>query len=86
MTTETSSTCDQDELAAYRPLLDEVHKLIAEGDYESGISKLQKVARASGNEALMNHLIEMRVQAFPKMAEKVTPEPMFEANSLRAHV
>ena len=82
MTTETSSTCDQDELAAYRPLLDEVHKLIAEGDYESGISKLQKVARASGNEALMNHLIEMRVQAFPKMAEKVTPEPMFEANSL----
>jgi ectoine hydroxylase-related dioxygenase (phytanoyl-CoA dioxygenase family) len=82
MTTETSSTSDQDELAAYRPLLDEVHKLIAEGDYESGISMLQKVARASGNEALMNHLIEMRVQAFPKMAEKITPEPMFEANGL----
>ena len=71
-----------EELAEYRPLLEQVHRLIDEGDYESGIAKLQKVARASGSEPLMNYLIEMRVQAFPKMAEKITPEPMFEANCL----
>jgi ectoine hydroxylase-related dioxygenase (phytanoyl-CoA dioxygenase family) len=82
MTIESTSPGDQEELRAYRPLLDEVQALVDAGDYETGISRLQKVARASGSEALMRHLIELRVAAFPKMAEQVTPEPMFEANSL----
>ncbi len=82
MTVESASTSDQEALAAHRPLLDEVQALIDAGDYESGIAKLQKAARASGSEALMQHLIELRVAAFPKMSEKVTPEPMFEANGL----
>ena len=82
MTIESTSPGDQEELREYRPLLDEVQALIEAGDYEAGISRLQKVARSSGSEALMRHLIELRVAAFPKMAEQVTPEPMFEANSL----
>ena len=86
MTAESESTRIPEELAVYRSLLDEVHALVDSGDYEAGIAKLQKVARASGDEALMHHLIELRVAAFPKMAEKVTPQPMFEANSLLGNV
>tara|TARA_R110002111_G_scaffold3623_8_gene21995 strand:- start:265 stop:1458 length:1194 start_codon:yes stop_codon:yes gene_type:complete len=86
MTAENISTVDQEALAAYRPLLEEVHGLIDAGDYEAGITRLQKVARASGNDALMNYLIELRVAAFPEIAEKVTPGPMFEANSLLGDV
>jgi ectoine hydroxylase-related dioxygenase (phytanoyl-CoA dioxygenase family) len=82
MTVESEANSVPEELAAYRPLLERVQKLIDAGDHESGITMLQKVARASGSEALMNQLIEMRVQVFPKIAEKVTLEPMFEANDL----
>ena len=86
MTIESLSAADLEALAAYRPLREEVHALIDAGDYEAGITRLQKVARASGDEALMNHLIELRVAAFPKMAEKVTPAPMYEANELLGDV
>lgn len=79
---ESTPSSDQEELRAYRPLLDEVQALVEAGDYETGIARLQKVARSSGSEALMRHLIELRVAAFPKMAEHVTPAPMFEANGL----
>jgi ectoine hydroxylase-related dioxygenase (phytanoyl-CoA dioxygenase family) len=34
----------------------------------------------------MRRLIELRVEAFPKLAEEVTPEPMFEANQLLGDV
>jgi ectoine hydroxylase-related dioxygenase (phytanoyl-CoA dioxygenase family) len=77
---------EQEELRPYRPLLDQVQKLIDAGDHEAGITMLQKVARSSGSEALMRHLIELRVQAFPKITEQVTPEPMFEANELLGDV
>jgi ectoine hydroxylase-related dioxygenase (phytanoyl-CoA dioxygenase family) len=52
------------------------------GDWDSGIAKLQKVARASGNEALMNELIEYRVRSLPSLSEPVELEPMYEANEL----
>ena len=82
MNDESASTSGRDELGAYREVLAQVDQLIAAGDYETGIAKLQKVARASGNEALMHRLIELRVEAFPKLAEQVSPEPMYEANEL----
>jgi ectoine hydroxylase-related dioxygenase (phytanoyl-CoA dioxygenase family) len=71
-----------DELDSYREVLEQVEKLVADGDYESGVTLLQKVARASGSEELMRRLIELRVEALPKLADKVTLEPMFEANGL----
>lgn len=81
MTTDSASVPDED-LGAYSVVLGQVEKLIAEGDYESGIALLQKVARSSGNLKLMQRLIDLRVDAFPVLAEKVVPEPMFEANEL----
>jgi ectoine hydroxylase-related dioxygenase (phytanoyl-CoA dioxygenase family) len=82
MTAESKSSGDDEDLTAYSAVLSQVEKLIGEGDYESGISLLQKVARGSGNLKLMQRLIELRVEAFPVLADKVDPEPMFEANSL----
>lgn len=82
MTVENTAAEDQEELRPYRPLLDEVRRIIDAGDYESGITMLQKVARSSGSEALMRHLVELRVEGFSKIAEHVTLEPMFEANEL----
>ncbi|MEZ5566785.1 MAG: phytanoyl-CoA dioxygenase family protein [Halioglobus sp.] len=55
---------------------------IEQGDYEAGISALQKIARASGNEALMARLIELRALGFDKIAEKISLQPMYEANEL----
>jgi ectoine hydroxylase-related dioxygenase (phytanoyl-CoA dioxygenase family) len=69
-------------LDSYREVLERVEKLVGDGDYESGVALLQKVARASGSEELMRRLIELRVEAFPKLADKVTLEPMYEANEL----
>jgi ectoine hydroxylase-related dioxygenase (phytanoyl-CoA dioxygenase family) len=63
-------------------VLDEVDQLIGAGDYETGITVMQKAARASGNEEMMRRLIELRVQAIPLLAEKIEPEPMYEANEL----
>ncbi len=67
---------------SHRDVLDQVQKLVGEGDYESGIALLQKVARASGNDELMRRLIELRVEAFPTLADKVILQPMYEANGL----
>lgn len=86
MTIESLSVADQEELRPFGALLAQVQQLIDGGDYESGITMLQKVARSSGSEALMRHLIELRVQAFPKISEQVAPEPMFEANELLGNV
>lgn len=81
MTKETISE-GQDDLSAYSDLLAEVEGMISGGDYSAGISRLQKVARASGSQALMQHLIELRVRGFEIMNEKLSPEPMYEANEL----
>jgi len=70
------------ELDSYRDVLAQVEKLVGDGDYESGVALLQKVARASGSEGLMRRLIELRVEAFPKLADKIVLEPMYEANEL----
>ena len=72
----------EEELNSYRAVLERVEKLVGDGDYESGIALLQKVARSSGDEDLMKRLIELRVEAFPKLADKITLEPMYEANKL----
>jgi ectoine hydroxylase-related dioxygenase (phytanoyl-CoA dioxygenase family) len=66
----------------HRDVLDQVQRLIGDGDYESGIALLQKVARASGDEDLMRRLIELRVEAFPKLTDKVSLQSMYEANAL----
>jgi len=83
MTIESAPTgATTDELDSYRDVLEQVEKLVGDGDYESGVALLQKVARASGSEDLMRRLIELRVEAFPKLADKITLEPMYEANEL----
>ena len=44
---------------------------------------MKKVARSSGNEELMRRLIELRAEALPTSAEKITQlELMYEANEL----
>ncbi len=60
----------------------EAEALIAAGEYEEGITRLQKIARGCGDEALMQRLIELRADGFEAIADKVTPEPMYEANEL----
>ncbi len=83
MTIESAPTgATTDELDSYRDVLEQVDKLVGDGDYESGIAVLQKVARASGSDYLMKRLIELRVQAFPILADKIALEPMYEANEL----
>lgn len=86
MVTDSTPSGDQGDLGAYTDVLDQVEKLVKVGDYESGIALLQKVARSSGNVSLMQRLIDLRVEAFPALAEKVNPEPMFEANELLGNV
>ena len=71
-----------DDLSEYADLISEVQGMIDAGDYEAGISRFQKVARASGNDALMQKLVEMRVDGFKVINEVVNPEPMYEANEL----
>ncbi len=82
MTVENSSNTGAEGLDAYREVLEQVDELIGAGDYEAGIALMQKVARSSGNEELMRRLIELRVEALPRLADKITPEPMYEANKL----
>lgn len=82
MTVENSSNTGAEGLDAYREVLEQVDELIGAGDYEAGIALMQKVARSSGNEELMRRLIELRVEALPRLADKITPEPMYEANEL----
>jgi ectoine hydroxylase-related dioxygenase (phytanoyl-CoA dioxygenase family) len=82
MTSESASVSGTEDLGAYRDVLAQVDSMVGQGDYESGIALLQKVARASGSEELMRRLIDLRVEAFPKIAEQVTLEPMYEANEL----
>jgi ectoine hydroxylase-related dioxygenase (phytanoyl-CoA dioxygenase family) len=65
-----------------KDVLDQVDQLLAAGDFEAGIALLQKVARASGDEELMQRLIELRVEAFTVLADKIKLEPMYEANAL----
>jgi ectoine hydroxylase-related dioxygenase (phytanoyl-CoA dioxygenase family) len=65
-----------------KDVLDQVDRLLAAGDFEEGIALLQKVARASGDEELMQRLIELRVQAFTVLADKIKLQPMYEANAL----
>lgn len=86
MTTDSASAGDEEDLSAYSDVLSEVERLVAEGNYESGIALLQKVARSSGNVKLMQRLIDLRVEAFPVLADKVNLEPMFEANGLLGDV
>ena len=82
MTVESTSDDGQHDLEPYREVLAQVDALVKSGDHESGITLMQKVARSSGNEELMRRLIEMRVEAFPIIADKVVLEPMYEANEL----
>jgi ectoine hydroxylase-related dioxygenase (phytanoyl-CoA dioxygenase family) len=82
MTVESTSDDGQQDLESYREVLAQVDALVKSGDHESGIALMQKVARSSGNEELMRRLIEMRVEAFPIIADKVVLEPMYEANEL----
>lgn len=73
---------DAEGLEPYREVLAQVDQLVSAGDYEAGIALMQKTARSSGNEEMMRRLIELRVEAIPILADKVTPEPMYEANEL----
>lgn len=75
------STTGED-LSLYGDDLEQVDKLLGQGNYEEGISLLQKVARASGSNELMQRLIDTRVDAFSTLTEKINPEPMYEANHL----
>jgi ectoine hydroxylase-related dioxygenase (phytanoyl-CoA dioxygenase family) len=86
MAVEGSSITGAEELEPYRDALERVDELIGAGDYEAGIALMQKVARSSGNEELMRRLIELRVEAIPKLADKITLEPMYEANELLGSV
>lgn len=82
MAIENAPSGGAENLDSYREVLERVDTLIGSGDYESGIALLQKVARSSGNEELMRRLIELRVEAFPILADKIALEPMYEANEL----
>jgi ectoine hydroxylase-related dioxygenase (phytanoyl-CoA dioxygenase family) len=82
MTADTTPAEGYENLEPYREVLEQVDRMIGDGDYEAGIALMQKVARSSGNEELMRRLIELRVEAIPILAHKVTPEPMYEANEL----
>lgn len=82
MSTDNPAATDVDSIEPYRETLEQVDRLIGAGDYEAGIALMQKVARSSGNEELMRRLIELRVQAIPVLADKIDPEPMYEANEL----
>ncbi len=84
MSADETATTDVESIESYREVLDEVDRLIGAGDYDAGIALMQKVARSSGNEELMRRLIELRVEAMPLLADKVDPEPMYEANELLA--
>lgn len=70
------------EEGAHQDVLDQVDQLVAAGDFEAGVALLQKVARASGDENLMQRLIELRVEAFTVLADNIKLEPMYEANEL----
>jgi len=82
MTAENTPVAGVEDLEPYREVLEQVEQMISAGDYEGGIALMQKIARSSGNEELMRRLIELRVEAIPVLAHKVTPEPMYEANEL----
>ncbi|NND69913.1 MAG: hypothetical protein HKN19_20145 [Halioglobus sp.] len=71
-----------DDLSQYADLIAEVQGMIDAGEYDAGIARFQKVARASGNDALMQRLVELRVEGFKVINEIVDPEPMYEANDL----
>ena len=70
------------QVSAHHELLAQVEQLVNAGDFQSAITLMQKAARASGDPDLMDRLIEMRVEAFTRLSEKITPEPMYEANEL----
>ncbi len=80
-TNQLQGSTDQD-LSEYQDTLDQVDRLIADDRWDEGIALMQRAARASGNEALMHRLIELRIDAFAKINETISPEPMFEANPL----
>ena len=82
MTIDSACPDGADGLDAYREVLEQVETLTQAGDYDAGIALLQPIARASGSEELMRRLIELRVEAFPAMADNITLEPMYEANEL----
>lgn len=82
MTNENAIQSQDDDLSAYSEVLAEVEGMIAAGNYDTAVAHLQKVARASGNEALMKRLVEVRVRGFDFINEKIVPEPMYEANEL----
>ncbi len=71
-----------DDLSEYADLIAEVQAMIDAGEYEAGIARFQKAARASGSDALMQRLVEMRVEGFKVINEVIDPEPMYEANEL----
>ena len=81
MTSETPAA-DPAVIERYRGELARVDELTGAGDYEAAIALLQNVARSSGDEALMQRLIELRVVAMPLLADNIDPQPMYEANQL----
>ncbi|MDG2272654.1 MAG: phytanoyl-CoA dioxygenase family protein [Halioglobus sp.] len=86
MTSESARPGGSDGLSAYREVLEQVEALIKAADYESAIALLQPAARASGNEELMRRLIELRVEAFPALADKIILNPMYESNQLLGNI
>ncbi|MDZ7782668.1 MAG: phytanoyl-CoA dioxygenase family protein [Halioglobus sp.] len=86
MTGDSSPPSDNVTLSYDPEAVQQAEALIEGGDYETGIARLQKIARASGDEALMQRLIELRAEGFEKIAERIVPEPMFEANQLLDNV
>lgn len=85
-TTTTTTTTPATAAAVDSEAVRQAEALIEQGDYETGIKQLQRIARASGDEALMQRLIELRAAGFEKIADKIEPEPMYEANELLGDV
>ncbi|MFT4520970.1 MAG: ectoine hydroxylase-related dioxygenase (phytanoyl-CoA dioxygenase family) [Halioglobus sp.] len=66
----------------HQALLDQVEKLVGQGDYDSGIALLQSAAKETGSDDLARVLIQLRVEAATLMPPEISLEPMYEANEL----
>lgn len=65
-----------------RAQVKQAEELISTGEFEAGVALLQKLARSSGDQTLMERLIELRVEDFSRQSEAVELHPMYEANEL----
>ncbi len=57
-------------------------QLVARGEYDAGIALMQRVARASGSQPLMDRLIEMRMQDLERESAAPALHSMRESNDV----